>query len=91
LVESPEEVLELPSGRRTGLLCFGDQAASLRAHQFSIVENLSIQADLREAATKLYAALRSLDQANLDLIVALALPAHGLGRAINDRLQRASH
>jgi L-threonylcarbamoyladenylate synthase len=46
---------------------------------------------LREAATKLYAALRSLDQANLDLIVALALPAHGLGRAINDRLQRASH
>jgi len=37
----------------------------------------------------MYAALHRLDQANIDVIVAEKLPDHGLGKTINDRLQRA--
>lgn len=77
-------------GQRVGLLCFGKTEIP-KAHQFAVVVNLSPQGDSREAATRLYAALRELDQAKLDLILAVSLPPTGLGRAINDRLQRASH
>jgi len=42
-------------------------------------------------AAKLYAALRELDAAGLDLILARSFPAHGgLGLAIQDRLRRAA-
>ncbi|MDP1562379.1 MAG: L-threonylcarbamoyladenylate synthase [Pirellulaceae bacterium] len=91
LIEPDEFPPTIATHQRVGLLCFGDQASTPLTPHFAVVENLSVDADLREAATRLYAALRKLDQANLDLIVALALPAVGLGRAINDRLQRASH
>ncbi len=77
--------------QRVGLLCFGAQANSSSAEDFAVIENLSAKGDTREAATRLYAALRLLDHASLDLIVAVELPPHGLGRAINDRLRRASH
>jgi L-threonylcarbamoyladenylate synthase len=50
---------------------------------------LSPQGDLREAASRLFALLRELDQHDFDLIVAEPVPDVGLGRAINDRLQRA--
>lgn len=58
---------------------------------FSQVETLSNSGDPREAATNLFAALRRLDAATLDRIVAVRLPDEGLGRAINDRLNRAQH
>jgi L-threonylcarbamoyladenylate synthase len=59
--------------------------------QFSVVRVLSQKGDLREAAANLFRCLRELDHANLDLIVAEEMPDEGLGRAINDRLRRASH
>lgn len=91
LIESAEwSATCLPPGR-VGLLWFGDPAAVPQTSEFAVVENLSEKADLREAATRLYAALRQLDQAPLDWIVARTLPTEGLGRAINDRLRRASH
>jgi len=37
----------------------------------------------------LYAALHRLDQLQLELIVVPYFPNHGLGKTINDRLQRA--
>lgn len=53
--------------------------------------SLSDTGDLVEAAQRLFAALRSLDQADdIDLIVAELVPEEGLGRAINDRLRRAA-
>ncbi len=55
------------------------------------VEILSEKGDLREAAANLFAAIRRLDALNLDLIVAETVPEEGLGRAIMDRLRRASH
>jgi L-threonylcarbamoyladenylate synthase len=45
---------------------------------------------MREAAANLFAAIRHLDTLNLDLILAEAIPEIGLGRAIMDRLRRAS-
>ena len=51
---------------------------------------LSPEGDLREAAAKLYTALRSLDDLGLRRIVAERLPDHGLGHAVNDRLSRAA-
>lgn len=52
--------------------------------------NLSKDRDLREAAKKLFAALRALD-ADHDRIAVAPIPHEGLGEAINDRLARAAH
>jgi L-threonylcarbamoyladenylate synthase len=54
------------------------------------IECLSAAGDLREAACRLFAAMRRLDGAGVDLIAALPVPAAGLGLAINDRLCRAA-
>lgn len=51
--------------------------------------NLSVTGDLEEAATNLFKALRIADQSAQSSIVASKVPNNGLGRAINDRLQRA--
>lgn len=55
------------------------------------VLQLSPAGDLREAAAGLFVSLRTLDALGLRRILALRLPEHGLGRAINDRLSRAAH
>lgn len=57
---------------------------------FGALEVLSPSGDLREAAARLFAALRTLDEAGLERIYAELLPPNGLGLAINDRLQRAA-
>ncbi len=51
---------------------------------------LSPTRDLPEAATRLFSCLRHLDSLAPDRIVAWRVPNIGLGRAINDRLTRAS-
>lgn len=63
--------------------------------QFSMIESkycytLSVKGDLSEAAQHLFGALRSLDQSDIELILTEYFPDEGLGRAINDRLKRAS-
>jgi L-threonylcarbamoyladenylate synthase len=52
---------------------------------------LSREEDLEEAAVNLFAGLRKLDAMDLGMILAERFPNEGLGRAINDRLERASH
>jgi len=54
------------------------------------IEYLSAAGDLREAACRLFAAMRRLDGAGVDAIAALPVPTAGLGLAINDRLSRAA-
>ena len=46
--------------------------------------------DLRQAAATLFRRLREMDQAGFDLIVTAEVADVGIGRAINDRLRRAS-
>ena len=57
---------------------------------YGAVEQLSPTQDLREAATNLYGAMRRLDEAGLDLIVAEPVPETGLGVAIMERLRKAA-
>ena len=42
-----------------------------------------------EAAKNLFRVLREADSLNADVILAELLPEEGLGRAVNDRLERA--
>ncbi len=55
-------------------------------HQIVLSENGS----LKEAAKHLFAAMRTLDETDVDYIIAVRVPDVGLGRAINDRLKRAA-
>jgi L-threonylcarbamoyladenylate synthase len=77
----------LPNVARLGLLSLIPE--SLLA-PFAAVEILSPKGDLTEGAANLFAAMRRLDNQELDLIVARPVPPTGLGEAINDRLQRAA-
>lgn len=52
--------------------------------------NLSRRGDLTEAAANLFAMLRTLDASDAAGIAVAPVPEHGLGEAINDRLQRAA-
>ena len=63
------------------------------AKHFPEIENqmtLSPESNLHEAAKNLFAAMRTLDQSQAEVILAELMPETGLGRAINDRLRRAS-
>lgn len=71
----------------TGIISFQQRYAKIPA-EHQIV--LSSEGDLREAAKNLFAAMRYLDGKHLKLILAEPVPEIGLGRAINDRLRRAS-
>jgi L-threonylcarbamoyladenylate synthase len=82
-----DEVPDPPTGLRTGLLCLTRPA---NADRFAVVEQLSAAGDLTQAAARLFAAIRRLDAAGLDLIFAAPVPETGLGLAIMDRLRRAS-
>ncbi|MEM8678685.1 MAG: L-threonylcarbamoyladenylate synthase [Planctomycetota bacterium] len=72
---------------RLGLLSFEPPA---RIDDFAAVEVLSADGDLREAGVQLFAAMRRLDQADLNAIIATPVPELGMGRAIMDRLRRAA-
>ena len=69
------------------LLAFGPEAPQ----GARVTINLSASGNLEEAAAKLFAALRELDQTGATAIAVMPIPAHGLGEAINDRLQRAAN
>lgn len=85
LVES--EAVIHSAGPQTALLTWGMRSAE---GDFLAVECLSGTGDLQECAANFFAALRSLDAANPDVIIARRFPDHGLGRTLNDRLERAS-
>lgn len=75
-------------GERVGLLSF--TGADIPPG-FDNIKVLSTEGDLEEASSNLYQSLHQLDSLNLDLIVLERLPDTGLGRSINDRLERAAN
>ena len=83
------ETYSPPKDQRVGFLAFSGRVASPAG--FVAIRSLSAGHDLREAAANLFRHLRELDTLGLDLIVAERVPSHGLGAAIMDRLERASH
>ena len=70
----------------SGYLAFSKKPAG----KWGAVKILSPKGDLREAAANLFSALHQLENSGVKTIYAERLPAHGLGRAIMDRLKRAS-
>ncbi len=79
-----DALLRAHDGKRVAVISFSEHHDAWRC------EVLSSQRDLQEAARKLFAALRELDASDADVILAEVFPKEGLGRAINDRLRRAS-
>jgi L-threonylcarbamoyladenylate synthase len=75
--------------RNEALLAFGPPLSGAGA-----VFGLSDAADLTEAAARLFAGLRKLDEGaallGLERIAVMPVPERGIGRAINDRLRRAA-
>ncbi len=84
IVGDVRDLMRTHASKRIGVITFVDD------HGAAINEVLSPSGDLHEAARGLFAALRRLDTSNAELILAEVFPEEGLGRAINDRLRRAS-
>ena len=79
-------------GELEHLLSFGPHPLAGFAEHY----NLSPESDLKMAAARLYAGLRSLDSSsprpgeNIRRIAVMPIPMQGIGIAINDRLLRAA-
>jgi L-threonylcarbamoyladenylate synthase len=87
LIDDAESFLP-QENQRVGLLAWNPVEPE---KEFAAVRLLSERQDLREAAANLFRYLRELDALGLDIIVAERVPSRGLGAAILDRLERASH
>lgn len=88
-ISAPEitDAIDFYKGKKIGLLLFNQTVTGENiVHQ----EVLSFNSDLTEAASNLYAAMHRLDALNLDVIITEKFPDTRLGRAINDRLKRAT-
>jgi L-threonylcarbamoyladenylate synthase len=87
LVPNVIDAVDYHKDKKIGILVFDSKINNpLVVHQ----EVLSTTSNLEEAASNLYAAMHRLDKLNLDIIITEQFPENNLGRAINDRLKRAS-
>lgn len=80
-------ILDTYKGKKIGLLFYENTTYNNTAYT---IEILSKNGSLEEAAKNLYATLHRLDVMKLDLIIIQKSPNHGLGKSINDRLERAA-
>ena len=85
------------SGSRVGILAPEDDLRELAPRLAAVATAGRIatrpygtRSDPMTTARELFAALRDLDQAGVDLILAAAPAAHGIGTAVVDRLTRAA-
>lgn len=81
------KTLKEKQGVAVSVIYFG----KLDLHQWSNTYCLSESENLIEAAAHLFNAMHLADQDNSELIIVGPIPNKGIGRAINDRLMRASH
>ena len=81
-----EEIMRRFEDQKIILINFQDYNPDLpKEQQFILSSNGSVE----EAAKNLFSILREVDKLKADVILAEPLPNKGLGRAINDRLERA--
>jgi L-threonylcarbamoyladenylate synthase len=86
-LELVDDAAKIPSRADVGWLAFGAVTRPFSG----VIENVSPTADLREAAASFFRAMRALDDnANVSELYAAKFPPHGLGLAINERLERAA-
>jgi L-threonylcarbamoyladenylate synthase len=84
LVGDVEQMIRSHSDKKIGVISFHQN------YPEAITFALSPKKDLDEAAKQLFVALRSMRHKKVDIILCEKFPETGMGRAINDRLQRAS-
>lgn len=72
------------------IITFGPIAPLPGQDTAKVVLNLSPSADLAQAAANLFGYLKLADASGAHSIAVTAIPQHGLGEAINDRLARAA-
>ncbi|MCX6169331.1 MAG: L-threonylcarbamoyladenylate synthase [Ignavibacteriales bacterium] len=78
----------LDENKKIGMLFFKECKLDF---PFAETRILSPSGDLREAAANLFSFLHELEKENLDLILVEAIEEKGLGRAIMDRLKKATN
>jgi L-threonylcarbamoyladenylate synthase len=81
------ELIKSHPEKKIALLCFGENKYQ---GENVVILNLSREKSLEEAALNLFRYLRLADESDADIVICEKLPEEGLGRAINDRLTRAS-
>ena len=84
IVGNLEELIQHHAKQTVGIISFQKE------FNMKYQRVLSPSGSLEEAARHFFSALRDLDGMPVDLILAEFVPGYGLGRAINDRLKRAS-
>ncbi len=79
----------LQEGRRVGILCVDEEQEALRLPEVQVL-SLGSQQDLSTIGRNLFPALRTLEEKQVDVILARTFPRQHLGLAIWDRLYRAA-
>lgn len=87
LTNKVTELIKIFPNKKIGLLLFKQKITNPRI-SFKVI--LSETGSLEESAKNLYSALHDLDNQGLDIIIAEKFPDEGLGKTINDRLNRAT-
>jgi len=82
-----DSISSVKNRTRAGALMFKQGAP---AEGFKSIEILSAAGDPVEAAARLFVALHNLDGSDIDVIYAEKIPEMGLGRAVMDRIYKAS-
>ena len=81
-----DSLMQVHHGKKIAIISFSKRYIYPEpAFQFILSET----ADFHEAARNLFRVIRQIDKLDADIILAERFPESGLGRAINDRLQRA--
>ncbi|GAB7256144.1 L-threonylcarbamoyladenylate synthase [Polaribacter sp. OB-PA-B3] len=86
LVDDVATEIQKHNDKKIGVLVFNSSINNNKVSEIILSKNNSMQ----EAAANLYNAMHTLDSKNLDIIIAERFPNNGLGKSINDRLQRAT-
>lgn len=81
------KLLQKFAGRRIGVISF---QTSYEHKDIAVQYILSPQGRLDQAARNLFSMLHQIDQNDVELILAERVPNEGIGKAINDRLSRAT-
>ena len=87
LTDDVSALIKCFEGKKIGVLVF---KSCTKNDNILYQEILSKSGNFAEAAKNLYAAMHRLDKKNLDVIIAERLPDIGLGKTINDKLERAT-
>jgi L-threonylcarbamoyladenylate synthase len=87
LTNNISELIKCFEKKNVGILVFKKK---IQCYKIQHQEILSESGDYNEAARNLYAAMHRLDENKLDVILVERLPNIGLGKTINDKLNRAT-